>query len=247
MARILLVDDEPSFARGLRSQLEQAGHEVCLAYDGVEGCRQATGGKFDLILLDLMLPLMDGMEVCRRVRASSLIPIIMLTARDDDIDKILGLEVGADDYLTKPFNFRELLARIRALLRRVKFEGESRPRGRVLIDRRLIFDPETMRLFDEAGGGDTGGLQGGHEIPLTVKEAALLNLMAGYPGRIFSREELLERVWGMDYYGSLRTVDVHISRLRSKLELDPAVPRIFLTRWGQGYFLDQRALEAMEG
>lgn len=229
---VLIVDDEKAFAEGLQANLEREGYDVVVAHDGEEALRLFAQAPVDLVLLDLMLPGIGGMDVCKRLRAESTVPIIMLTARDDNIDKILGLEVGADDYLTKPFNFRELLARMRAIMRRVSrepAESEQEPHyARVSDDIRL--DVRKQALVDSEGA----------EQPLTVKEYALMELLVQHPNRVFSREELLDRVWGYDYYGSPRTVDVHVRRLRQKLESFASVEdgsELLHTRWGAGYFL----------
>jgi DNA-binding response OmpR family regulator len=229
---VLIVDDERAFAEGLQANLEREGWKVILARDGEEALRSFSREPIDLVLLDLMLPGIDGMEVCNKLRSSSTIPIIMLTAKDDDIDKILGLEVGADDYLTKPFNFRELLARMRAIMRRIRREGAE-----IEDKERYTRVTDTVRLDTRK---QTLLAQDGSEQPLTVKELALMELLARYPERVFTREELLDRVWGYDYYGSSRTVDVHVRRLRQKLESFTEIAdgsQVIRTRWGAGYFL----------
>ncbi len=228
---VLLVDDEREFVQGMKANLEREGHRVIAAYDGSEALEAFASHPIDLVLLDLMLPEVDGMEVCRRLRRESTIPIIMLTARDDDIDKILGLEVGADDYLTKPFNFRELLARIRAIMRRVQADKGEHEQSRTPIAPGITLDLHRQAL-----------LSGECEVALTVKEFSLLQMLARNRGRVFSREELLDRVWGYDYYGSSRTVDVHIRRVRKKLQELPGATDgsdILKTRWGAGYFLEE--------
>lgn len=229
---ILVVDDEHSFVEGLKANLEREGYRCVAAYDGEAALETFAEGAVDLVLLDLMLPGVDGMEVCRRIRTSSTVPIIMLTARDDDIDKILGLEVGADDYLTKPFNFRELLARVKAVMRRVHSPGSPGAAGgeRLQITGRVHLDV------------DRQALEGDESVPLTVKEFGLLELLARHPGRVFSREELLDRVWGYDYYGSSRTVDVHVRRVRKKLETSGTDDgsEVIRTRWGAGYYMQER-------
>lgn len=220
---MLLVDDEADLVRGLRAVLEGAGFSVATAADGEAAL--AAFGAVDpaIVVLDLMLPVRDGLEVCRELRRVSDVPILMLTARADDVDKIIGLELGADDYLTKPFNTRELIARVRAILRR---SGRT-PRGRTLrVDARLALDLDGQRA-----------LLDGSPIELTATEFALLAHMARHAGRVFTRPELLEQVWGYDFAGDLRTVDVHIRRLRQKVEADPADPRIIRTRFGIGYFV----------
>ncbi len=219
--RILVVDDEPSLRKGLKLGLEQEGYQVLTAEDGEQALRAVDEFHPDLILLDLMLPGIGGMEVCRRVREKSNVPIIMLTARSDDVDKIFGLEVGADDYITKPFNIKEVYARVRAVLRRAAREA---PRE-VIISGALRIFPAERRVE-----------LGSEEIRLTQKEFDLLLEMALSPGRVFTRDQLLAQVWGFDYYGDSRTVDVHVRRLREKLEPDPANPMYILTSWGKGYY-----------
>lgn len=224
MARILVVDDEKTIVKGLKFNLEKEGFEVIAAYDGEEALRLYYEEKPDLIVLDLMLPEIDGFEVCRRIRKTDNVPIIMLTARGDDIDKILGLELGADDYVTKPFNPRELAARIKAILRRSQSHGIDPASMRVIRLQGLEIDlfQHKVRVNDK-------------EVELTSKEFALLSLLASNPGRVFSREQLLEHVWGYDYYGDARTVDVHIRHLREKIEPDAGSPQLILTVWGTGY------------
>lgn len=224
MPGILLVDDEPLFAKGLKRSLESEGYEVTVASDGEKALRQAESKAFDLILLDLMLPKVDGLAVCRTIRARHDVPIIMLTARDDDVDKIVGLELGADDYITKPFNTRELSARIKAVLRR-----SQRGRERLQADR-LRLGP--LQVDRERRRVTVSGL----EVDLTPTEYALLEILASHPGRVYTRQNLLGLVWGYDFAGDDRTVDVHIRRLRAKVEEDPAQPRWILTRWGIGYY-----------
>lgn len=228
MHHILVVDDEEPIADILRFQLEKAGYRVTVAEDGevavqlIENQAQAI----ELVLLDLMLPKKDGFEVCKEVRQFSNIPIIMLTARDAELDKVLGLELGADDYVTKPFSARELLARVKANLRRqisVQDDGDV-SRKEQLSFNGLMIDPKTMQVFRE-----------GIEIVLTHREFELLLYMARHPGVVYSREQLLQDVWGYDYLGDERTVDVTVRRLREKLEQDPSNPVFILTRRGSGY------------
>ncbi|MEW5919557.1 MAG: response regulator transcription factor [Bacillota bacterium] len=220
--KILLVEDEKTLAKALKFSLEKEGFTVEVAYDGEEGLQALSQEAPDLIILDLMLPKIDGYEFCRRLRRNSDVPIIMLTARNEDIDKILGLELGADDYMTKPFNTRELLARIKAILRRT---GQLEQGGRKSIRiGNLQVDLIRHRVTMEE-----------REIPLTSREYALLSFLASNPGRVYSREQLLEQVWGYDFCGDARTVDVHIRHLREKLEEQPAEPRYILTVWGAGY------------
>lgn len=218
---ILIVDDERTLVKALKFTLEKEGFRVEEAFDGEEALQKVFEKPPDIVILDLMLPRVDGFEVCRRIRKKMELPIIMLTARDDDIDKILGLELGADDYLTKPFNPRELIARIKAILRRMTVEEELRKYiqvGELQID--LL--RHKVRLNQR-------------EVDLTAKEFALLSFIAANAGRVYSREQLLERVWGENYPGDARTVDVHIRRLREKLEQDPSNPALIITVWGTGY------------
>lgn len=223
-AKILVVDDEELFLKGLVRSLNNEGYQTVAACDGKAARECFANGDFDLIILDIMLPETDGLTLCREFRSVSRVPIIMLTARGEDIDKIIGLEMGADDYLAKPFNMRELLARIKAVLRRAGGDQSSRKqlvRGDMTIDlaRRKV-------------------LVRGTDAELTGKEFDLLLLLASTPGRIFTRGQLLERVWGYDYIGEDRTVDVHIRRLREKIEQDSGKPCHILTKWGVGYYFN---------
>jgi len=224
MSRILVVDDEKTIVKGLKFSLEKEGFDVCVAYDGEEALQVVAESKPDLIILDLMLPEVDGFEVCRRLRKNSEVPIIMLTARGEEIDKILGLELGADDYVTKPFNPRELVARVKAILRRSHAPALAPANMQVIRLQNLQIDlfQHKVRVYDK-------------EVELTSKEFALLSLLASSPGRVFNREQLLEHVWGYDYYGDVRTVDVHIRHLREKIEPEPGLPQLILTVWGTGY------------
>lgn len=224
MAKVLVVDDEKTIVKGLKFGLEKEGYEVVPAYDGEEALRLFAAEKPDLIILDLMLPGVDGFEVCRRLRKSSDVPIVMLTARGEDIDKILGLELGADDYVTKPFNPRELVARVKAILRRAQSGVLDPAQMQVIRLQEMQIDllQHKVRVKNK-------------EVELTGKEVALLSLLASHPGRVFSREQLLEQIWGYDYYGDARTVDVHIRHLREKLEQAPGSPQLILTVWGVGY------------
>lgn len=221
---VLLVDDEPDILTGLSAVLKSAGYRVATAGDGAEALAQFAATGPAVVVLDLMLPVMDGLEVCRELRRRSDVPILMLTARDDSIDKILGLELGADDYVTKPFNSRELVARIRTILRRTNREyagtALTLAGGRVQIS----LSAQSVAVA-------------GEPATLTPTEFALLVHLARHPGRVFSREELLEQVWGYDFPGDLRTVDVHIRRLRQKIEANPADPTLIRTRFGVGYVL----------
>ncbi len=221
--RILLVDDEPLILKGLRFSLQQEGYEIDSAADGEEALEKVFGNQYDLILLDVMLPKLSGIEVCQRVRETSDVPIIMLTAKGEDMDKILGLEYGADDYMVKPFNILEVKARIKTILRRAS--GRREEKKPQLAGGGLFLDSVTRSV--EADG---------KPINLTVKEFDLLQLFMSNPGRVYSREELLETIWGSDYFGDFRTVDVHIRRLREKIEADPAKPLHILTKWGIGYY-----------
>ncbi len=220
--KILLVDDEKTLVKALTFNLEKEGYQVIPAYEGEEALKKMEAENPDLLILDLMLPGLDGFEVCRRVRKNYDIPIIMLTAKGDDIDKILGLELGADDYITKPFNPRELLARVKAILRRSNAQNSSIKNLIKIQDLQIDLYQHRVRVKDQ-------------EIDLTSKEFALLNLLASNPGRVYSREQLLEQIWGYNYYGDARTVDVHIRHLREKIEMDPSNPRYILTVWGTGY------------
>lgn len=226
MARkILVVDDEKLIVKGIRFSLEQDGMEVDTAYDGEEALELAERNEYDVILLDVMLPEMSGFEVCQQIRGFSDVPIIMLTAKNDDMDKILGLEYGADDYLTKPFNILELKARIKAILRRNKKE-EPKVDNKVLQIGDLKLDVESRRVYAED-----------KEVNLTAKEFDLLELLMKNPNKVYSRDDLLNLVWGYDYPGDVRTVDVHIRRLREKVEKNPSDPKYIHTKWGVGYFL----------
>ncbi len=221
--RILLVDDEPLILKGLRFSLQQEGYEIDQSADGEEALDKILSNPYDLVLLDVMLPKLSGIEVCQRVRETSDVPIIMLTAKGEDMDKILGLEYGADDYMTKPFNILEVKARIKTILRRAA--GRREPQKPQLSGGGLFLDAATRSV--EADG---------RPVNLTVKEFDLLQLFMSTPGRVYSREELLETIWGYDYIGDFRTVDVHIRRLREKIEPDPAKPQYIMTKWGVGYY-----------
>ncbi len=222
--KILIVDDEPILLKGLKYSLEQESYLIETAEDGKEALQKATEQVFDLIILDLMLPEIDGLEVCKRIREKSIVPIIMLTAKGEDTSKILGLEYGADDYLTKPFNILELKARIKAILRRVKNTDPGSPTSVIRIEDFTINTLGRKVVFRN------------EEINLTAKEFDLLLLLASNPGKIYSREELLEIIWGYEYFGDLRTVDVHVRRLREKIEKNSSQPEYILTKWGVGYY-----------
>ncbi|MCL6457792.1 MAG: response regulator transcription factor [Gorillibacterium sp.] len=232
-ARILVVDDEQPIADIIKFNLEKEGYEVVCAYDGERAVELAFELEPDLILLDLMLPLKDGMDACREIRAKLNTPIIMLTAKDSEIDKVLGLEMGADDYVTKPFSTRELLARVKAHLRRqnqqLRTEQATAPQG--LRIHKLLIDSDTYIVYKE-----------GVALDLTHREFELLHYMAKNAGRVMTREHLLQAVWGYDYFGDVRTVDVTIRRLREKIEDDPSQPAYITTRRGLGYMLRNPAL-----
>lgn len=227
MKHILVVDDEPSLLKGLRLSLQQEGFLVSTAADGREALAKVEEGAFDLIVLDVMLPEVDGLTVCREVRKKHKTPIIMLTARADDMDKIIGLELGADDYLTKPFNTRELIARCRAALRRVDMYAQPDRGDRIEVGQ-LVLRPAQRRAEE-----------GGRTLDLTAREYDLLELMARHPGVVYTRQQLLDLVWGYEFAGDYRTVDVHVRRLREKLEPDPSNPRYVCTKWGVGYYLEE--------
>lgn len=221
--RILLVDDEPLIVKGLKFALESDGYETDSAGDGEQALEKIQNGNFDLILLDVMLPKMSGIEVCQAVREKSDVPIIMLTAKGEDMDKILGLEYGADDYMTKPFNILEVKARIKNILRRAG-AGKEAPKMEITAGD-ITININTRSVISH-----------GEPVNLTVKEFDLLNLFMSNIGKIYSRDELLETIWGFDYIGDFRTVDVHIRRLREKIEKDPANPKHIMTKWGVGYY-----------
>ncbi len=223
--KVLVVDDEKLIVKGIRFSLEQDGMEVECAYDGEEALRLATANTYDMVLLDLMLPKMDGFEVCQRIREFSNVPIVMLTAKGDDMDKILGLEYGADDYITKPFNILEVKARIKAIMRRTGTKEVPQTKARVVKSGDLELDLESRRLFIL-----------GKETNLTAREFELLELFVTNQNKVFSREKLLELVWGVDYPGDVRTVDVHVRRLREKIEANPSEPKYVHTKWGVGYY-----------
>ncbi|MEG6616537.1 response regulator transcription factor [Peptococcaceae bacterium 1198_IL3148] len=224
MSTILIVDDEKLLVKGLKRSLEQEGYQVLVAYDGAEAMSIYHKETIDLVVLDIMLPQMSGLDVCRELRKHTDIPIIMLTAKGEDVDKIVGLELGADDYMTKPFNTRELLARIKAVMRRISHKTDGQNQYNISAGA-LELDVPKRKVTND-----------GKAVDLTAKEFDVLFLLAQNPGRVFTRENLLAAVWGDDYYGDLRTVDVHIRRLREKLEQDPKHPEYILTKWGVGYY-----------
>ena len=221
--KVLVVDDEKLIVKGIRFSLEQDGMEVDCAYDGEEALTMIQNKEYDIILLDVMLPKKDGFEVCQQVREFSSVPIVMLTAKGEDMDKILGLEYGADDYITKPFNILEVKARIKAIMRRTT--PKQREAARVIEDGELKLYCDDRRVF-----------VAGREMNLTAKEFDVLELLVLNPNKVYSRESLLKLIWGNDYPGDVRTVDVHIRRLREKIEDNPSNPRYVHTKWGVGYY-----------
>ena len=222
--RVLVVDDEKLIAKGIKFSLESDSMIVDCAYDGEEAVEKVNSGSYDLILLDVMLPKLSGYEVCRKIREKSQVPIIMLTAKGDDSDKILGLEYGADDYITKPFNILEVKARMKAICRRSEMSGEAVSAKEIRY--------KGLRLLPESRQGFVNG----NEIRLTVKEYDVLELLLTHPNKIYSRENLMNIVWGYDYLKDARTVDVHVRRLREKIEPDASEPVFVHTKWGVGYY-----------
>lgn len=228
MARkVLVVDDEKLIVKGIRFSLEQDGMEVDCAYDGKEALELINKNKYDIILLDVMLPVLNGFEVCQHIREFSNVPVIMLTAKGDDMDKILGLEYGADDYITKPFNILEVKARIKAIIRRSSVTENKEPQ-KIYSYGNLKIDTDSRR-----------GYISDNEVNLTAKEFDLLELLMLHPNKVYGREELLNTVWGYDYPGDVRTVDVHIRRLREKIEESPSNPVFIHTKWGVGYYFQK--------
>lgn len=223
--RVLVVDDEKLIVKGIRFSLEQDGYDVDCAYDGEEALKLAKENVYDIILLDVMLPKYDGFEVCQQIREYSDVPIIMLTAKGDDMDKILGLDYGADDYITKPFNILEVKARIKAIMRRISKQNKDQENEKVIVKGEMKIYCESRRV-----------VIAGKEINLTAKEFDLLELLAMNPNKVYSRENLLNIVWGYEYPGDARTVDVHIRRLREKIETNPSDPKYVYTKWGVGYY-----------
>lgn len=223
--RVLVVDDEKLIVKGIRFSLEQDGMLVDCAYDGEEALEYAKNNRYDIILLDVMLPKFTGFEVCQQIREFSNVPIIMLTAKGDDMDKILGLEYGADDYITKPFNILEVKARIKAIMRRTEPAKVVKDDNSVIVRGDMKLDTEGKRAYIEE-----------REIGLTAKEFEVLELLAMNPNKVYGRENLLKLVWGADYPGDVRTVDVHIRRLREKIEVNPSEPKYVHTKWGVGYY-----------
>lgn len=224
--KVLVVDDEKLIVKGIRFSLEQDNMEVTCAYDGEEAIELVKNNDYDVILLDVMLPKLTGFEVCQQIREFSNVPIIMLTAKGDDMDKILGLEYGADDYITKPFNILEVKARIKAIMRRSKnAKAVEEETSKIAVFEELKVDCDSRRVFINEV-----------EVNLTAKEFDLLELLMFNPNKVYSRENLLNTVWGYDYPGDVRTVDVHIRRLREKIEPNPSEPKYIHTKWGVGYF-----------
>ena len=227
MAKVLVVDDEKMIVKGIRFSLMQEQMEVDCAYDGEEAVEKARNTEYDIVLLDVMLPKLDGFQVCQQIREFSNMPIIMLTAKGDDMDKILGLDYGADDYITKPFNILEVKARIKAIMRRnhQKPIADTKEKSTKIVAGDLRLDTEGRRVFIK-----------GTEINVTAKEFDLLELLVTNPNKVYSRENLLNIVWGYEYPGDVRTVDVHIRRLREKIEENPSEPKYVHTKWGVGYY-----------
>ena len=225
MAKILLIEDEDSIRESVAFLLEKEGFVVTQANDGLIGVETFEKEKADLILLDLMLPGIDGLEVCKRVRKTSNVPIIMLTAKDTELDKVLGLELGADDYITKPFSSRELTARVKAMLRRF---SEPLENNEVTTTKSVVVDPVKHKVFVR-----------GEEIKLPLKEFDLLHYLTQNPGRVLTREQIIDRIWGHDYFGDTKTLDVHIKRIREKVEKNPNSPEIIQTIRGLGYKFEE--------
>lgn len=230
--KILVVDDEKLIVKGIKFSLcQEDGWEVDCAYDGAEAIEKAKQTEYDMVLLDVMLPVYDGTEVCRMIREFSNMPIIMLTAKNSDIDKIMGLEYGADDYVTKPFNILEVKARMKAIMRRsTRTEKAETPDESRIVAGDLVMNRESRTVSIE-----------GKDINLTAKEFDLLELLLMNPGKVYSREKLLNIVWGYEYPGDVRTVDVHVRRLREKIEKTPSDPRYVHTKWGVGYYFKGQA------
>lgn len=227
--KVLVVDDEKLIVKGIRFSLLQDGMEVDCAYDGEEAFNMAKANSYDMLLLDVMLPKMDGFEVCQAIREFSDVPIVMLTAKGDDMDKILGLEYGADDYITKPFNILEVKARIKAIMRRTSPERAPQVQSSVIEKGDIKLDCDSRRLFIND-----------NEINLTAREFELLEILIKNENKVYSRESLLKIVWGEDYPGDVRTVDVHVRRLREKIEANPSEPKYVHTKWGVGYYYNQK-------
>lgn len=228
MKKILVVDDEKSIVKGIKFSLEQDDYQVDVAYDGEEAFEKAKSNEYDLILLDIMLPGYTGLEVCQMVREFSDVPIIMLTAKGEDMDKILGLEYGADDYITKPFNILEVKARIKAIFRRNSKGTTEKTDTKTIEAKGIKIDVDGRRVYIED-----------KEVNLTAKEFDLVYLLVSNPNKVYSREQLLKTIWGSTYPGDARTVDVHVRRLREKIESTPAEPKYIHTKWGVGYYFHQ--------
>lgn len=226
--KVLIVDDELLLIKGLKYSLEQDNYEVEAVSDGDEVLHRVTSDEYDIVILDLILPEMDGLELCQRIREVSTVPILILTAKNEDMNKILGLEYGADDYMTKPFNILELKARMKAILRRTK-NTNQKPNDQIVTVDDFVINTLGRKVSVH-----------GKEINLTAKEFDLLMLLASNPGKVFSREELLETIWGYEYFGDLRTVDVHVRRLREKIEKRTNNYEYILTKWGVGYYFRSR-------
>ena len=225
--KLLVVDDEKLLVKGIKFNFENEGYTVDACYDGATAVEMARIGNYDLIILDLMMPEKDGLEACQEIRSFSTVPIIMLTARSEDSDMLMGFESGADDYVTKPFNILMLKARVRALLRRASINSPAeKPAAHILRKGHIAIDEQRR-----------SALKNEQSVELTMKEFDLILFLMKNPGKVYSRESLLDLVWGYDYQGDPRTVDVHIRRLREKLELDPARPQYIVTKWGVGYYL----------
>ena len=225
MSRVLVVDDEKLIVKGIKFSLEQDGMEVDCAYDGEEALNFARNNEYDIVILDLMLPKIDGLSVCQQIREFSDMPIIMLTAKGEDMDKIMGLEYGADDYITKPFNILEVKARMKVIMRRNNKNASRTDNGRYIISGDLKLDKDGRRLYIKE-----------KEINLTAKEFDVLELLVLNPNKVYGRDNLLNIIWGYDYPGDARTVDVHIRRLREKIEETPSEPKYVHTKWGVGYY-----------
>lgn len=225
MKNILVVDDEKSIVKGIKFSLEQDDMKVDAAYDGEEALALAKAKHYDMILLDIMLPGHNGLEVCRMIREFSDVPIIMLTAKGEDMDKILGLEYGADDYITKPFNILEVKARMKAIFRRNGKSTSEQDNQKVIETKGLKIDVDSRRVYIDE-----------REVNLTAKEFELVYLLVSNPNKVYSREQLLKTIWGASYPGDARTVDVHVRRLREKIEATPADPKYIHTKWGVGYY-----------
>ncbi|MDD2579158.1 MAG: response regulator transcription factor [Clostridia bacterium] len=235
-AKVLIVDDEHNIVDILKANLEREGYQTLVAYDGAQALEMGLNQSPDLILLDCMLPKMDGFDVCRRLRQQTSVPILMLTAKSEEIDKVLGLELGADDYITKPFSVREVLARVKAQLRRVNLsEFDSGGHQKVMVFGELEIDQEAYQIR-----------RGDEVIELTLREFELVRFLAQNAGQVFSRETLLEKVWGYEYFGDVRTVDVTVRRTREKIEPDQHHYRYIMTKRGVGYYFDRHPLPVTE-